>query len=106
MLWATSVRDQCLAQKTPFFFKQWGGVNKKKNGKRLEGKLWRQYPTTEFERVERRKVVASAVSRYADKFERLPVERSIAVALEERARKKGISRKEFLDRLLRRSLGL
>lgn len=104
--WAISVRDQCLAQKVPFFFKQWGGKNKKLTGKRLEGKLWRQYPTTEFERVERRKVVASAVSRYAVKFERLPVERSLAAVLEERALKEGIPRKEYLDRLLRTALGL
>ncbi|MHC4496657.1 MAG: DUF5131 family protein, partial [Planctomycetota bacterium] len=28
--WATDVRDQCVAASVPFFFKQWGGVNKKK----------------------------------------------------------------------------
>lgn len=31
-LWVTDVRDQCLNAGVPFFFKQWGGVNKKKGG--------------------------------------------------------------------------
>jgi protein gp37 len=42
--WVTSVRDQCLKHDVPFFFKQWGGVNKKKAGRRLEGRLWEQMP--------------------------------------------------------------
>jgi protein gp37 len=102
--WVISVRDQCLARKTPFFFKQWGGRNKKLTGKRLEGKLWRQYPTTEFDLIERRKVVSGAVARYAGKFERLPVDRDLAAELEERATKEGLSRKEYLDRLIRKAL--
>ena len=31
--WVTSIRDQCLRQSVPFFFKQWGGTNKKKTGR-------------------------------------------------------------------------
>lgn len=42
--WVIDIRDQCLAAKTPFFFKQWGGFNKKKNGRLLEGKTWDQVP--------------------------------------------------------------
>jgi protein gp37 len=42
--WATSIRDQCLKSDTPFFFKQWGGTNKKKTGRRLEGKIWDEMP--------------------------------------------------------------
>ncbi len=42
--WVTSLRDQCLAQKVPFFFKQWGGVQKKKNGRLLEGRTWSEMP--------------------------------------------------------------
>ena len=45
--WAIDLRDQCLKQKVPFFFKQWGGVNKKKTGRRLEGKYWNQMPQVE-----------------------------------------------------------
>ncbi|MFC1737609.1 DUF5131 family protein [Planctomycetota bacterium] len=43
--WAADIRDQCLAAKVPFFFKQWGGVNKKKNGRILDGQTWDDMPT-------------------------------------------------------------
>jgi protein gp37 len=43
--WATDIRDQCLAADVPFFFKQWGGTNKKKNGRTLDGQTWNQIPT-------------------------------------------------------------
>lgn len=43
--WVEDVRDQCLASNVPFFFKQWGGFNKKKAGRLLDGREWSQYPT-------------------------------------------------------------
>ena len=42
--WVTDIRDQCLASNTPFFFKQWGGTQKKKAGRDLQGKTWSQMP--------------------------------------------------------------
>jgi protein gp37 len=42
--WVVDIRDQCLAANTPFFFKQWGGINKKKNGRKLQDKIWEQMP--------------------------------------------------------------
>ncbi len=42
--WATAIRDQCRKQNVPFFFKQWGGINKKKTGRHLEGRLWNEMP--------------------------------------------------------------
>lgn len=42
--WVTNIRDQCLAAKTPFFFKQWGGVHKKRAGRILEGRTWDEMP--------------------------------------------------------------
>jgi protein gp37 len=42
--WVRTVRDQCLKAGTPFFFKQWGGVNKKVNGRTLDGRTWDQMP--------------------------------------------------------------
>jgi len=42
--WATGIRDQCLRAKVPFYFKQWGGANKKKTGRLLDGKIWDQTP--------------------------------------------------------------
>ena len=45
--WAIDIRDQCLKTGTAFFFKQWGGTNKKKNGRMLDGHTWDQVPETE-----------------------------------------------------------
>ena len=42
--WVLDIRDQCMVSKAPFFFKQWGGVNKKKTGRVLEGRTWDQMP--------------------------------------------------------------
>jgi protein gp37 len=42
--WVVSVRDQCRAYDVPFFFKQWGGVRKVKNGRLLEGRTYDEYP--------------------------------------------------------------
>ncbi len=43
--WVVSIRRQCEAYGVPFFFKQWGGVRKKKNGRELDGRTYDQYPT-------------------------------------------------------------
>ncbi|MCE5199820.1 MAG: phage Gp37/Gp68 family protein [Armatimonadota bacterium] len=43
--WVLDIRDHCLAAGVPFFFKQWGGVNKKRAGRVLEGQTWDQMPT-------------------------------------------------------------
>jgi protein gp37 len=43
--WVTDIRDRCLAEEIPFFFKQWGGVNKKANGRSLEGRQWDERPS-------------------------------------------------------------
>ncbi|MCK4817037.1 DUF5131 family protein, partial [bacterium] len=42
--WPIDIRDQCLNADVPFFFKQWGGINKKKNGRKLDGRTWNQTP--------------------------------------------------------------
>jgi protein gp37 len=42
--WVTSIRDQCSEVGVPFFFKQWGGVRKKKTGRALDGKLYNGFP--------------------------------------------------------------
>ncbi len=42
--WVIDIRDQCVEAKIPFFFKQWGGVQKKKNGRRLQNRFWDQLP--------------------------------------------------------------
>lgn len=42
--WVTDLRDQCLSARVPFFFKQWGGVNKSRTGRELEGRVWDGMP--------------------------------------------------------------
>ena len=42
--WVLHIRDYCQSQNIPFFFKQWGGVHKKKTGKLLEGKNYEEFP--------------------------------------------------------------
>jgi protein gp37 len=42
--WVLGLRDRCLDTGTPFFFKQWGGTNKKRNGRVLEGREWDASP--------------------------------------------------------------
>lgn len=44
--WVTDIRDQCIAVGVPFFFKQWGGTNKKKNGRLLQGRTWDEMPAS------------------------------------------------------------
>jgi protein gp37 len=43
--WVTEVRDLCHRAGVPFFFKQWGGTNKKRTGRILEGRTWDELPT-------------------------------------------------------------
>jgi protein gp37 len=42
--WVISVRDQCHRYRVPFFFKQWGGVRKAKNGRLLDDRTYDEYP--------------------------------------------------------------
>ena len=42
--WVRAIRKQCRAQKVPFFFKQWGGVHKKRAGRKLDGRTWDAMP--------------------------------------------------------------
>jgi len=42
--WVRDIRAQCRRAKVPFFFKQWGGTNKKKTGRLLDGRVWDEMP--------------------------------------------------------------
>lgn len=42
--WVRDIRDQCITAKVPFFFKQWGGTNKKKTGRQLDSRTWNELP--------------------------------------------------------------
>jgi protein gp37 len=42
--WVIYIRNKCLAANVPFFFKQWGGTNKKRAGRTLQGRTWEEIP--------------------------------------------------------------
>ena len=42
--WVRQIRDKCVSSDVPFFFKQWGGVIKKRAGRELEGRTWDELP--------------------------------------------------------------
>jgi protein gp37 len=42
--WVRSIRDQCVAADIAFHFKQWGGVNKKRTGRNVDGRAWDELP--------------------------------------------------------------
>ena len=42
--WVRDIRKQCRQHHVPFFFKQWGGVQKKRNGRILDGRTWDELP--------------------------------------------------------------
>lgn len=45
--WVRNIRDTCIKENIPFFFKQWGGFNKKAAGKTIDDKIWCQMPAFE-----------------------------------------------------------
>ncbi|MFC1565055.1 DUF5131 family protein [candidate division KSB1 bacterium] len=47
--WIMDIRNQCIDAGVSFFFKQWGGVNKKKAGRMLDGRLWSDMPEDKLE---------------------------------------------------------
>ena len=42
--WVDDLHDECRRQNVAFFFKQWGGTNKKATGRRYRGRTWDEYP--------------------------------------------------------------
>lgn len=44
--WVLNVLNACRTQDVRFFFKQWGGVQKKKNGRKLNGRTYDEFPAS------------------------------------------------------------
>jgi protein gp37 len=44
--WVVDIRDRCVRQDVPFFFKQWGGVRKHLSGRQLDDRTWDAMPKT------------------------------------------------------------
>ena len=42
--WAREIRDQCVKDGVPFFFKQWGGFRPKSGGRLLDEQEWNEFP--------------------------------------------------------------
>ncbi|MGD0679989.1 MAG: phage Gp37/Gp68 family protein [Polyangiaceae bacterium] len=42
--WVRTIRDRCICERVPFFFKQWGGVRKHVTGRILDGRTWDEMP--------------------------------------------------------------
>jgi len=51
--WVRDIRDQCQDQSVPFFFKQWGGLRPKSNGRTLDSIEWNNIPTIDRDEQER-----------------------------------------------------
>lgn len=47
--WVIDIQEQCSKNEVAFFFKQWGGKNKKKNGRELNGKIYDEMPEIELQ---------------------------------------------------------
>jgi len=45
--WLRELRDKSVESGTPYFFKQWGGNNKKRTGRLLDGRTWDEFPLIE-----------------------------------------------------------
>jgi protein gp37 len=43
--WVLDLKAQCRRAQVPFFFKQWGGFNKKRAGRLLQGRTWDELPS-------------------------------------------------------------
>jgi protein gp37 len=56
--WVLNIRKQCIDDKVAFFFKQWGGTNKKKTGRLLNGRLYNQMPKKKTGRTQHVQVAA------------------------------------------------
>jgi protein gp37 len=44
--WVRAIRDLCSTRSVAFFFKQWGGVQKGKTGRELDGRTWSEMPSS------------------------------------------------------------
>lgn len=52
--WIMNLKEQCRKAKTAFYFKQWGGTNRKKNGRLLNGKIYAEMPAINYGRCSKK----------------------------------------------------
>ena len=56
--WVRSIREQCQAARVAFFFKQWGGVQKSRTGRVLDGRTWNEMPEYRLQLVSKQRSLA------------------------------------------------
>jgi protein gp37 len=61
--WVRAVRKQCQTARVPFFFKQWGGVQKNKRGRILDRRTWDERPAPDAGEHEPRRQELSGLRR-------------------------------------------
>jgi protein gp37 len=61
--WVEGILSQCRAAAVPFFFKQWGGAQKKRNGRELHGRTYDEFPAITAEPIPPREHRLSMVER-------------------------------------------
>jgi hypothetical protein len=44
--WVIELLEHCRRERVAFFFKQWGGINKAKAGRVLEGQTYDEFPAS------------------------------------------------------------
>lgn len=66
--WVDSLLQQCRSADVPFFFKQWGGVQKKKNGRKLHGRTHNEFPQTSLGEIPDTKSRRSLAEKLQAKF--------------------------------------
>jgi protein gp37 len=66
--WVISIREQCKEYGVPFFFKQWGGVRKTKNGRLLDGRTYDEYPARASTPVPDRAQCVAVTEAFRDAF--------------------------------------
>ena len=73
--WVRDIRDRCVNFNVPFFFKQWGGVRKKRQGRMLDDRTWDEMPSFEPPKGKLEKRLAAASRRTAAAPKDLPSRR-------------------------------
>ena len=75
--WVISVRDQCRKYHVPFFFKQWGGVRKAKNGRVLDDRTYDEYPVRVPADIPHRDICSAYAAEIRDSLDRVTRENSL-----------------------------
>jgi protein gp37 len=75
--WVRSLLHQCKSANVPFFFKQWGGVNKKLTGRLLDGRTHDDFPATPCSQMPSAAVRAKHIERFVSQpYEIVSISRS------------------------------